>query len=139
MAADANWAMTEKDPKGPDMRVQIAGVELQSPVIAASGTIAYGVEFEEIVSLNAIGAFVTNGLSREPMAGNASPRFVEAAAGLMNGVGLQNMGASIRRGEDAEAAQHSGSGGDRECVRVQDRGLHRGDPGTERHAGDRHV
>jgi dihydroorotate dehydrogenase (NAD+) catalytic subunit len=92
MAADANWAMTEKDPKGPDMRVQIAGVELQSPVIAASGTIAYGVEFEEIVSLNAIGAFVTNGLSREPMAGNASPRFVEAAAGLMNGVGLQNMG-----------------------------------------------
>ncbi|HEX4650186.1 MAG TPA: dihydroorotate dehydrogenase [Granulicella sp.] len=74
------------------MRVNIAGVELQSPVIAASGTFGYGVEFEEIVSLNKIGAFVTKGLSREPMAGNASPRIVETAAGMMNAIGLQNMG-----------------------------------------------
>jgi dihydroorotate dehydrogenase (NAD+) catalytic subunit len=74
------------------MRVKIAGVELQSPVIAASGTFGYGVEFEEIVSLNKIGAFVTKGLSREPMAGNASPRIVETAAGMMNAIGLQNMG-----------------------------------------------
>ncbi len=63
-----------------------------SPVIAASGTFGYGVEFEEIVSLNKIGAFVTKGLSREPMAGNASPRIVETAAGMMNAIGLQNMG-----------------------------------------------
>ena len=74
------------------MRVNIAGVELQSPVIAASGTFGYGVEFEEIVSLNQIGAFVTKGLSLEPMAGNASPRIVETAAGMMNAIGLQNMG-----------------------------------------------
>ena len=78
--------------KGPDMRVKIAGVELESPVIAASGTFGYGVEFEEIVALNKIGAFVTKGLSREPMAGNASPRIVETAAGMMNAIGLQNMG-----------------------------------------------
>jgi len=49
-------------------------------VIAASGTFGYGVEFEEIVSLDRIGAFVTKGLSREPMAGNASPRIIETPA-----------------------------------------------------------
>ncbi len=78
--------------KGPDMRVTIAGVELVSPVIAASGTFGYGVEFEEIVSLNKIGAFVTKGLSKEPMAGNPTPRIIETASGMMNAIGLQNMG-----------------------------------------------
>ena len=76
----------------PDMRVTLAGVELRSPVIAASGTFGYGVEFEEIVSLDRIGAFVTKGLSREPMAGNPSPRIIETPAGMMNAVGLQNIG-----------------------------------------------
>ena len=84
--------MPTKSPKGPDMRVNIAGVELASPVIAASGTFGYGVEFEEIILLNRIGAFVTKGLSREPMAGNPTPRIVETAAGMMNAIGLQNMG-----------------------------------------------
>ena len=74
------------------MRVRIADVEFASPVIAASGTFGYGVEFEEIVSLGRIGAFVTKGLSREPMAGNPTPRIVETAAGMMNAIGLQNMG-----------------------------------------------
>src|SRR5271168_2994294 len=78
--------------KGPDMRVTLAGVELASPVIAASGTFGYGVEFEEIVSLDRIGAFVSKGLSREPMAGNASPRIIETPAGMMNAIGLQNIG-----------------------------------------------
>jgi dihydroorotate dehydrogenase (NAD+) catalytic subunit len=74
------------------MCVTLAGVELCSPIIAASGTFGYGVEFEEIVSLDRIGAFVTKGLSREPMAGNASPRIIETAAGMMNAIGLQNIG-----------------------------------------------
>src|SRR5216683_1492421 len=78
--------------KGPEMRVNIAGVELCSPVIAASGTFGYGIEFEDIVSLDRIGAFVTKGLSREPMAGNPAPRIIETAAGMMNSIGLQNMG-----------------------------------------------
>jgi dihydroorotate dehydrogenase (NAD+) catalytic subunit len=78
--------------KGPDMRVIIAGVELASPVIAASGTFGYGVEFEEIVSLDRIGAFVTKGLSKEPMAGNPAPRIIETSSGMMNAIGLQNMG-----------------------------------------------
>jgi dihydroorotate dehydrogenase (NAD+) catalytic subunit len=81
-----------KPTRGPDMRVTVAGVELASPVIAASGTFGYGVEFEEIVSLNRIGAFVTKGLSLEPMAGNPSPRVIETASGMMNAIGLQNMG-----------------------------------------------
>ena len=74
------------------MRVNIAGVELASPVIAASGTFGYGVEFEDIISLNRIGAFVTKGLSREPMAGNLAPRIIETPAGMMNAIGLQNIG-----------------------------------------------
>jgi len=74
------------------MRVTVAGVELRSPVIAASGTFGYGVEFEEIVGLEKIGGFVTKGLSREPMAGNASPRVIETPAGMMNSIGLQNIG-----------------------------------------------
>jgi len=74
------------------MRVTIAGVELSSPVIAASGTFGYGVEFEEIISFDRIGGFVTKGLSREPMAGNPAPRIVETAAGMVNAIGLQNMG-----------------------------------------------
>ena len=78
--------------KGPDMRVSVAGVELCSPVIAASGTFGYGVEFEEIVRLERIGAFVSKGLSARPMAGNAAPRIVETSSGMMNAIGLQNMG-----------------------------------------------
>ena len=85
-------SLKPKARKGPDMRVNIAGVELVSPIIAASGTFGYGVEFEEIVSLERIGAFVTKGLSREPMAGNPSPRIIETASGMMNAIGLQNMG-----------------------------------------------
>lgn len=76
----------------PDLRVQFCGIELRNPVIAASGTFGYGVEFEDIVALNKIGAFVTKGLSKEPMRGNPPPRIVETAAGMLNAIGLQNMG-----------------------------------------------
>ena len=74
------------------MTVRFAGLELANPVIAASGTFGYGIEFEEIVSLERIGAFITKGLSREPMAGNQAPRIVETAAGMLNAIGLQNIG-----------------------------------------------
>ena len=76
----------------PEMGVTVAGVSLRSPVIAASGTFGYGIEFEDVLSFERIGAFVTKGLSREPMAGNPSPRIVETAAGMMNAIGLQNVG-----------------------------------------------
>ena len=74
------------------MRVTVAGVEFSSPVIAASGTFGYGVEFEDIIAFNRIGGFVTKGLSREPMVGNPAPRIIETAAGMVNAIGLQNMG-----------------------------------------------
>jgi dihydroorotate dehydrogenase (NAD+) catalytic subunit len=74
------------------MRVSLAGLELVNPIIAASGTFGYGIEFEEIVSLESIGGFVTKGISLEPMAGNATPRMVHTASGMLNAIGLQNVG-----------------------------------------------
>jgi dihydroorotate dehydrogenase (NAD+) catalytic subunit len=74
------------------MRVRLAGMELVNPIIAASGTFGYGIEFEEIVSLERIGGFVTKGISLEPMAGHAAPRIVQTAAGMLNAIGLQNVG-----------------------------------------------
>jgi dihydroorotate dehydrogenase (NAD+) catalytic subunit len=74
------------------MKVRLAGMELVNPVIAASGTFGYGIEFEEIVSLEQIGGFVTKGISLEPMKGHAAPRIVQTAAGMLNAIGLQNVG-----------------------------------------------
>ena len=76
----------------PNMAVTFAGIELRNPVIAASGTFGYGIEFEDIVSLDRIGGLVTKGLSREPMAGNPAPRIIETASGMLNAIGLQNIG-----------------------------------------------
>ena len=76
----------------PDMKVQLAGIQLTSPVIAASGTFGYGIEFEEIVSLERIGAFVTKGISAAPMPGHAAPRILQTASGMLNAIGLQNIG-----------------------------------------------
>ncbi len=92
MPNPAEPAARKPDPRGPDMRVSLAGVPLRSPVIAASGTFGYGLEFEEILSFRRIGAFVTKGLSAQPMAGNPAPRIIETAAGMMNAIGLQNVG-----------------------------------------------
>ncbi len=74
------------------MKVQLAGIELVNPVIAASGTFGYGIEFEEIVNLERIGAFVTKGISLDPMAGHRAPRIIQTAAGMLNAIGLQNVG-----------------------------------------------
>lgn len=75
------------------MSVNVAGILLKNPILAASGTFGYGVEFEDIVSLEKLGGFVVKGLSREPMAGNPPPRLFETAAGMLNAIGLQNIGA----------------------------------------------
>jgi dihydroorotate dehydrogenase (NAD+) catalytic subunit len=74
------------------MKVRLAGLELANPVIAASGTFAYGIEFEEIVSLDRIGGLVTKGISLEPIAGHEPPRIIQTAAGMLNAIGLQNVG-----------------------------------------------
>ena len=77
----------------PDLSVSFAGITFKNPVIAASGTFGYGIEFEDIVTLEKLGGFVTKGLSREPMVGNPPPRLFETAAGMLNAIGLQNIGA----------------------------------------------
>src|SRR5438128_11726677 len=77
----------------PRMSVTVAGIQLKNPVIAASGTFGYGVEFEDVVHLNKLGGFVVKGLSAEPMAGNPPPRLYETPAGMLNAIGLQNIGA----------------------------------------------
>jgi dihydroorotate dehydrogenase (NAD+) catalytic subunit len=77
----------------PDLSVRFAGVELKNPVIGASGTFGYGLEFEDVVHLDKLGGFVVKGLSREPMTGNPPPRLYETAAGMLNAIGLQNIGA----------------------------------------------
>jgi dihydroorotate dehydrogenase (NAD+) catalytic subunit len=66
---------------------------LKNPVIAASGTFGYGVEFEDVVHLDRLGGFVVKGLSREPIIVNPPPRLYETAAGMLNAIGLQNIGA----------------------------------------------
>jgi dihydroorotate dehydrogenase (NAD+) catalytic subunit len=74
------------------LAVSLCGIALRNPVLAASGTFGYGVEFERLVDLNAMGGLVVKGLSREPMEGNPPPRIWEAQAGMLNSIGLQNIG-----------------------------------------------
>jgi dihydroorotate dehydrogenase (NAD+) catalytic subunit len=76
-----------------DLGVTFAGIPLKNPIIAASGTFGYGVEFEDVVHLSKLGGFVVKGLSREPMIGNPPPRLWETPAGMLNAIGLQNIGA----------------------------------------------
>jgi dihydroorotate dehydrogenase (NAD+) catalytic subunit len=77
----------------PDLSVSFAGIQLKNPIIAASGTFGYGIEFEDVVELDRLGAFVVKGLSKEPMTGNPPPRLFETPAGMLNAIGLQNIGA----------------------------------------------
>jgi dihydroorotate dehydrogenase (NAD+) catalytic subunit len=77
----------------PDLSVNVAGLQLRNPVIAASGTFGYGVEFEDVVHLGKLGGLVVKGLSKEPIIGNPPPRLWETAAGMLNAIGLQNIGA----------------------------------------------
>ena len=74
------------------IEVSLFGIALRNPVLAASGTFAYGLEFADQVDLNELGGFVVKGLSREPIEGNPAPRLYETASGMMNSVGLQNIG-----------------------------------------------
>jgi len=74
------------------LATSLCGLPLKTPVLAASGTYAYGVELRDLVDLAAIGGIVVKGLSREPMDGNPPPRVWETEAGMINSIGLQNIG-----------------------------------------------
>ncbi len=74
------------------LATSICGIPLHNPVLAASGTFGYGVEFASQVDLNALGGLVVKGLSREPIEGNPPPRLLETGGGMINSIGLQNIG-----------------------------------------------
>ncbi len=78
---------------GVDLQTELAGLALRNPVMVASGTFGYGPEYAEYVDLNRLGAIIVKGISYEPWHGNALPRMVEVAGGLLNAIGLQGPGA----------------------------------------------
>jgi dihydroorotate dehydrogenase (NAD+) catalytic subunit len=79
-------------PAAVDLSVNVGALRLSNPILAASGTFGYGVEFAHLVDLNRLGGIVVKGLSLEPMAGAPAPRLCETPSGMLNAVGLQNIG-----------------------------------------------
>lgn len=79
-------------PTDVDLSVRIGTLLFSNPVIAASGTFGYGIEFANLVDLNCLGGIVVKGLSAKPMEGAPSPRLCEVSGGMLNAVGLQNVG-----------------------------------------------
>lgn len=77
----------------PRIDTEIAGVHFENPVLTASGTFGYGREFAHLIDLNALGGIVVKGISAEPMPGNPPPRIYETESGMLNAIGLQNVGA----------------------------------------------
>jgi len=75
-----------------DLSVEIAGLHLANPILASSGTFGYGLEFANLVDLNRLGGLVVKGLSLEPMEGAPAPRICETPSGMLNAIGLQNVG-----------------------------------------------
>jgi len=78
--------------QAPDLTAEFAGIRLKSPVIAASGTFGYGEEFKRFLDLKRIGAVVVKGTSAKPIAGNQPPRLFPTASGMINSIGLENVG-----------------------------------------------
>lgn len=91
------------------LATSLCGIPLKTPILAASGTYAYGVEFADLVDLSTLGGIVTKGLSREPIAGNPPPRVWEAEAGMINSIGLQNIGARAFVAEKLPALRSCGT------------------------------
>lgn len=87
---DVEWrGMKEGSPR---LACTLCGVTLKNPVLTASGTFAYGIELARVMDLNALGGIIVKGLSLQPIEGNPPPRIWETAAGMLNSIGLQNIG-----------------------------------------------
>lgn len=78
-----------------DLSVDLGSLRLNNPVIAASGTFGYGLEYHSLVDLNALGGFSTKGLSLKPKTGNPVPRVIETSSGMLNAIGLENIGLEV--------------------------------------------
>jgi len=85
-------AMKKLSNTRPNMAVEVAGIQMRNPIMPASGTFGYGEEYTPFIDLNRLGAVVTKGLSLKPKAGNAMPRIAETTSGMLNAIGLQNVG-----------------------------------------------
>jgi dihydroorotate dehydrogenase (NAD+) catalytic subunit len=92
-AAPGTAPAAERDEFDPQLEIEIAGIRFQNPVWTASGTFGYGKEFSELIDLNQLGAICVKGISPEPMEGNPPPRIYETSSGMLNAIGLQNVGA----------------------------------------------
>ena len=84
--------MRKAKEKPPNLRIKLAGISLRNPVMVASGTFGYGEEYAELVDLNRLGAIVVKTITLKPRLGNEPPRIVETASGILNSIGLQNVG-----------------------------------------------
>ena len=84
--------MEVKREKSIDLHVELAGIHIKNPVMVASGTFGYGEEYSQFIDLNKLGAIVAKSITLEPKAGNPTPRIVETPAGMLNAIGLQNVG-----------------------------------------------
>ena len=79
----------------PNLKVEIAGIKLKNPVMTASGTFGYGQEYAPFVDLNRLGAMILKGITLKPKAGNLPPRVIETPSGMLNSIGLQNVGVEV--------------------------------------------
>ena len=93
------------------LATSLCGIPLKTPVLAASGTYAYGIELKDLVDLSALGGIVVKGLSREPMDGNPPPRVWETQAGMINSIGLQNIGVRAFVAEKLPQLRTAGTAG----------------------------
>ena len=84
-----------KSVKMADLKVNIGNLEFKNPVLTASGTFGYGIEFEDFLDINSLGGIIVKGTTLEHREGNAYPRMAETASGMLNAVGLQNKGVDV--------------------------------------------
>ena len=81
--------------EGPNLAIELGPLKLKNPVMAASGTFGYGEEYAGIIPLRSLGALITKGLSLEPRKGNPPPRLAETPSGMLNAIGLENVGLEV--------------------------------------------
>lgn len=92
----------------PDLKIDFAGIKLNNPVLTASGTFGYGYELADLIPLNRLGGIITKTITLEPRPGNPQPRIAEVASGMLNTIGLQNIGVNAFIGEPLEKLKKIG-------------------------------
>ena len=112
--------------KRPNLTVDIAGITLRNPVMPASGTFGYGEEFAPYLDLKRLGAIVTKGLSLNPKAGNPMPRIAETTSGMLNAIGLQNVGVDAFVQKKCALLPWPRHAGHRQLLRQHPGGVRRG-------------